>query len=172
MTEPPRPGFDSFELRAALGSFATGVTIVTTVDAEGQPRGLTANAFCSVSLEPPLLLVCIGKGADSHRHVPSAGRFAVSVLSDSQEHISRRLATTDADKFHGVPLLRSRSGLPLIDGALAHFECRLVQAHEGGDHTIYIGAIERFEIHGGKPLLFFGGRYHRLDPKTGPGPIP
>jgi flavin reductase (DIM6/NTAB) family NADH-FMN oxidoreductase RutF len=155
---------DPLQLRAALAHFATGITVVTTVDAEGRPRGLTANAFCSVSLDPPLVLVCISKASDSHRYLPSAGKFAISLLSESQEHLSRRFATSDPSKFRDVPLVWGHNGAPLIAGALAHLECHLTHAHEAGDHTIYLGAVERFEIHGGRPLVFFGGRYRGLDP--------
>ena len=156
--------FDPLKLRAALGCFATGVTVVSTVDASGRPRGLTANAFCSVSLDPPLILVCINKSADSHRHLRHSGKFGISLLSEGQEPLARRFATPDPAKYEDVPLAWGHNGAPLIQGALAHLECRLTDTYEGGDHTIYIGEVERFEIHGGRPLVFFGGRYRSLDP--------
>ena len=150
------------EFRNALRSFAAGVTVVTTRDPEGHPSGLTASAFTSVSLEPPLVLVCVDHGATAHPDFRACGRFAVNVLRREQEALSRQFAASGGDKFRGVPHHDGKSGLPLLDGALATLECRLVDAHEAGDHTIFIGEVEVASVAGGRPLVYFHGAYHSL----------
>jgi flavin reductase (DIM6/NTAB) family NADH-FMN oxidoreductase RutF len=155
-------GIDPREFRRSLGQFASGVTVVTTRDAEGQPQGLTASSFCSVSLEPPLVLVCIDNRIEARRAVQEAGHFAVSVLAESQESVSRQFATGGPEKFNGVELLPGTTGAPLVSGALAHIECRLVAAHPAGDHTIFVGEVERLSSAPGRPLLYHGSAYHRL----------
>ena len=152
----------STEFRTALRSFATGVTVVTTRDREGRPSGLTASAFTSVSLDPPLILVCVDHAATAHPDFRERGWFAVNVLRREQEALSRRFAVTGGDKFHGVPCHEGRTGLPLLDGALATLECRIVEAHEAGDHTIFIGQVETVSVAGGRPLVYFHGAYHGL----------
>ena len=153
---------DRTELRRVMGHFATGVTIITTRDVDGKPYGLTANALCSVSLDPPLLLVCVDKRAESHPAFGRSGLFAVNVLGLGHEDLSRRFAVSGGDKFVDVDHRSGVSGLPLLDGALATIECRVVAVHEAGDHTIFIGEVEHLQGDGGDPLLFFRGKYRRL----------
>jgi flavin reductase (DIM6/NTAB) family NADH-FMN oxidoreductase RutF len=150
------------EFRTALRCFAAGVTVVTTRDREGRPSGLTASAFTSVSLDPPLVLVCVDHAATAHPAFRTHGWFAVNVLRREQEALSRRFAESGGDKFRGVPCHEGRSGLPLLDGALATLECQVVEAHEAGDHTIFIGRVEAVAIGGGQPLVYFHGGYHSL----------
>ena len=145
-----------------MGQFATGVTVITTVDKSGQPFGLTANAFTSLSLEPPLALVCIEKKVHCYSCFEESKVFAVSVLNEKQEEISRRFATSGIDKFSGVPWHSGKSGLPLLDGAIAHIECRIVKSYDGGDHTIYVGELQEIQVEEGQPLIFFRSQYHRL----------
>jgi flavin reductase (DIM6/NTAB) family NADH-FMN oxidoreductase RutF len=156
------------EFRTALRCFAAGVTVVTTRDREGRPSGLTASAFTSVSLDPPLVLVCVDHAATAHPSFRAHGRFAVNVLRREQEALSRRFAESGGDKFQGVPCHDGRMGLPLLDGALAALECRVVEAHEAGDHTIFIGRVEAASVAGGRPLVYFHGSYHSLAPSDGP----
>ena len=164
-------GIDSREFRRSLGQFASGVTVVTTRDAEGRPQGLTASSFCSVSLEPPLVLVCIDNRIEARRAVQESGVFAVSVLAEAQESVSRQFAAGGPDKFIGVELLPGASGAPLVSGALTHIECRLVAAHPAGDHTIFVGEVERLTSAPGLPLLYHGSAYHRLrEPPEAGGP--
>jgi flavin reductase (DIM6/NTAB) family NADH-FMN oxidoreductase RutF len=152
------------DFRHVLGHFASGVTIISTCDAEGRPTGLTASAFSSVSLDPPLILVCVDHKSQSYPALRDRGRFAVNVLGHHQEHVSRRFATTRLDKFDEVPYRMSDLGLPLVEGALAHLECTTVNQHVAGDHTIFVGRVEAASADGEHPLLYFRGKYQRLAP--------
>jgi flavin reductase (DIM6/NTAB) family NADH-FMN oxidoreductase RutF len=153
---------DSQELRRVMGHFATGVTVVTTKDGEDAPFGLTANAFASLSLNPPLVLVCVDKAAQCYSCFEDSKIFAINVLGEGQEEISRRFATKGAQKFNGIPWHKSESGLALLDGAIGHIECKVVYSYDGGDHTIYVGEVLRAKTTGERPLIFFRGEYHRL----------
>ena len=155
------------EFRTALRSFAAGVTVVTTRDREGRPSGLTASAFTSVSLDPPLVLVCVDHKATAHPDFRERGWFAVNVLRREQEALSRRFAVTGGDKFQGVPYHEGQTGLPLLVGAMMTLECRIVEAHEAGDHTIFIGRVESASVVGGRPLVYFHGAYHSLTADSG-----
>jgi flavin reductase (DIM6/NTAB) family NADH-FMN oxidoreductase RutF len=150
------------EFRRALGHFATGVTIVTTSDADGRPTGMTVSAFASVSLDPPLVLVCVDHKSQTYPSILERGRFAVNVLSCDHEQASRRFASSKPDKFDGTAHAMSSTGLPLIDGALAHLECVTMNTHVEGDHTIFVGRVERASVSDGEPLLYFRGKYGRL----------
>ena len=150
------------ELRRVLGHFATGVTVITTKDKGGKPYGLTANAFSSLSLDPPLALICIDKSVQCYAYFEESGLFAVNVLSENQEEIARRFATKGIEKFAGIKWRRGKTGLPLLDGAIAHVECEIVQTYEGGDHTIFVGRIVDAATSGDRPLIFFKGKYLRL----------
>jgi len=150
------------ELRRVMGHFATGVTVITSIRSSGEMHGLTANAFTSVSLIPPLLLVCIDKKAESYPCFDESKIFTVNVLAADQEALSRRFAVTGGDKFEGVSYKVGANGAPILDGALAFLECKVTQKIDGGDHTIYIGEIEQAETKEGKPLLFFRGGYREL----------
>ncbi len=150
------------EFRRVLGHFATGVTTITTVDGDGRPTGLTASAFTSVSLEPPLVLVCVDHKSQSYPALLERGRFAVNILRLEQEAISKRFASTRLDKFDGVPHRLGELGVPLVDGALAQLECVTVSTHVAGDHTILVGRVERAHFGAGEPLIYYRGRYDRL----------
>jgi flavin reductase (DIM6/NTAB) family NADH-FMN oxidoreductase RutF len=150
------------EFRTALRCFATGVTVVTTRDREGHPSGLTASAFTSVSLDPPLVLICVDHAATAHPDFRERGWFAVNILPREQEELSRRFAMSGGDKFRGVACHEGRTGLPLLDGALASLECRIVEVHEAGDHTIFIAEVETASVAEGRPLVYFHGGYHSL----------
>ena len=148
--------------KQALAQFASGVTVVTARAPNGSLYGLTASAFCSVSLDPPLVLVCVDRKATTHEGIAGAGWFAVNVLSKEQEHFSRLFATA-LDKFGGLEFTGGPlNGSPRLPGVLAFLECRLVSALDGGDHTIYVGQVEHAEINGGSPLLYFCGGYRSL----------
>jgi len=149
-------------LRRVMGGFATGVTVVTTCDPGGRPAGLTANAVTSVSLEPPLVLVCVDRRAECHPHFLATGRFVVNILAADQEPLSSRFARSGTDKFAGIAYETTPEGLPLLPDTLGRLDCRIVTTHEGGDHVIHVGQVERAEAREGEPLLFFRGRYARL----------
>ncbi|HEV8342833.1 MAG TPA: flavin reductase family protein [Candidatus Binatia bacterium] len=153
---------DLRHLRNVMGHFATGVTVITTLDKDANPSGLTANAFTSLSLDPPLALICVDKKAHCYSCFDESKIFAINVLSEKQEEISRRFATKGVEKFNGIKWHRSENGCALIDGAIGHIECRVVRTHDGGDHTIYIGEIVSANTSEGRPLIFFKGQYHRL----------
>ena len=153
---------DPGRFRQALAQFATGVTVVTTIDPDGRPLGLTVNAFCSVSLDPPLVLVCIHNRSETHSGFETSKRFGVSVLAEDQEVWSQRFAFGGPEKFTAQPLLLGENGVSLIPGALAHFECRVVSALPGGDHTIYVGEVTRLAVAPGRPVLFHGSAYGRM----------
>jgi flavin reductase (DIM6/NTAB) family NADH-FMN oxidoreductase RutF len=153
-------GADDF--RKVLGHFASGVTIITTCDGDARPTGLTASAFTSVSLDPPLVLICVDHKSQSHPTIKERGCFAVNILSAHQQEISRRFASSRLDKFEGVAHAISDLKLPLIEGAIAHLECTTVSVHVEGDHTIFVGRVERARMDAGEPLLYFRGQYDRL----------
>jgi flavin reductase (DIM6/NTAB) family NADH-FMN oxidoreductase RutF len=150
------------ELRRVMGHFATGVTVVTTHGGQGRYFGLTANAFSSLSLIPPLVLVCVDKKAESYPSFEKSRVYTVNILSSEQEDLSRRFAVSGGDKFEGVAYRIGANGAPILQGALAHIECKIVGAHDGGDHTIYVGEVVEAETSEGKPLLFYRGGYRSL----------
>ncbi len=156
---------DGRELRNAMGLFATGVTIITTKDASGKPFGLTANAFSSLSLDPPMLLICVDKGVDCYACFDESKVFVVNFLSLAQEELSTRFATKGIEKFEGLSYSVGELGVALLNGALAHFECTVAHAHEGGDHTIYVGEVQKLVTMEGDPLLFYQGKYRSLAPE-------
>jgi flavin reductase (DIM6/NTAB) family NADH-FMN oxidoreductase RutF len=151
------------EFRRALGQFATGVTVVTTRTASGRPAGLTVNSFCSVSLAPPLVLVCIDRRSDSHAALAESGVFNISVLSEDQQDVSRRFATAGPAKFEGVALPTGENGAPIVPEALAVLECRVHATHDGGDHLIYVGEVTRLQHRPGRPLLYHASAYGRIE---------
>jgi flavin reductase (DIM6/NTAB) family NADH-FMN oxidoreductase RutF len=158
-----RLGSDARTLRDALGCFATGVTIITGNDSTGLPVGLTANSFTSVSLDPPLLLACIAKTAASSEVLRTAGHFAVNVLHIGQQPTSIRFSRRDEDRFGATPWEPGLNGTPVLTGSLATFECARHAVHEGGDHIILIGQVERARFEPRRdPLLYFRGKYRRL----------
>ena len=153
---------DFQELRRIMGQFATGVTVITTKDKSGTPFGLTANGFTSVSLSPPLVLVCVDKATQCYSCFEQSKIFAVNVLSEEQEEISRRFATKGIEKLTGIKWHQGETGVALLDGAIGFIECKVVHGYEGGDHTIYVGEVTNATAAEGQPLLFFKGKYHRL----------
>ena len=151
------------EFRHVLSHFASGVTVITACDRDGRPTGLTASAFTSVSLEPPLILVCVDHKAQSYPALIASKTFAVNILCLEQEAVSRRFATTKIDnKFDGVPFTLSALGLPLIGNALAPLECATDNVQLEGDHTIFVGRVEGAHAGSGAPLVYYRGRYDRL----------
>jgi flavin-dependent trigonelline monooxygenase, reductase component len=155
-------GVSKEEFRTALGRFASGVTVVTAKGAQGELLGITVSAFASVSLEPPLVLVCIDKRASLHGHMSEGAHFAVNILEEDQELMSRRFASKDEERFNGTAYRESADGTPLIEGALATLECRVVHAYPGGDHTIIVGEVESTSVGDGRPLAYFRGGYVQL----------
>ena len=153
---------DPKELRRVMGHFATGVTVITTKDIQGVPYGLTANAFMSLSLDPPLALVGIDKTAQCYGCFDASKVFTVNFLSDEQEEISRRFATKGVDKFAGLEWHEGSNGAAILAGVIGYVECRIKENFEGGDHTLIVGEILKAEATGGQPLLFFQGKYQRL----------
>jgi flavin reductase (DIM6/NTAB) family NADH-FMN oxidoreductase RutF len=151
--------FDTKLFRRALGRFATGVTVVTTQHEENV-HGMTANAFISVSLDPPLILVSVDNRSNLHRIMQGRGRYGVSVLAENQEIFSRHFAGRLVEGLQ-VPFI-TRHGVPLLEGAVAYFVAQVVDAHPSGDHTLYIGKVEHFEASDGRPLLFHSGQYQQL----------
>ena len=150
------------EFRRACARYATGVTVTTVEGLDGTPQGLTVNSFTSVSLDPPLVLVCIDKGADTYAHVMAAQGFAINVLAEDQIDLSRHFATFDGGRFEGLEWHPGLYGAPVLDRVLASLECRTTDRFDGGDHTIFIGQVERAETHSGTPLVYFAGAYRRL----------
>lgn len=158
-----REGSDPRTLRDALGCFATGVTVVTMVDDNGANVGLTANSFTSVSLDPPLLLVCVARTASAFAACEGAGHFAVNVLHIGQQPASNRFAKRDPDRWETTPWQKGIGGVPVLDGALANFECTRHAVHDGGDHIILVGRVVRARFEPRRdPLLYFRGKYRRL----------
>jgi flavin reductase (DIM6/NTAB) family NADH-FMN oxidoreductase RutF len=154
---------DAAAFRRTLSRFATGVTVVTTRDRAGRPLGLTVSAFCSVSLHPPLVLVCIDHRSETNAGMRESGLFAVSVLAEDQEEVSRRFAATGRAKHEGFAFLAGRLGLPLVPGALAHLECGVRSFHDEGDHAVWVGEVKVLAERPGRPLLHHAGGYRRLE---------
>lgn len=160
MTQVPH---DTRALRNALGRFATGVAIVTALDADGKPIGLTVNSFSAVSLEPALVLWCLDNNSHSLEAFRRASHHVINILSAQQMDLSNRFATWPADRFVGLPWQPGTGGAPVFPGCCAVFEVANDTAHAGGDHTIFIGRVERFsETPDLAPLLFHAGRYREL----------
>lgn len=154
--------FDPAEQRRIMGTFATGVTVVTTC---GEPAtGLTANSVTSLSLDPPLVLFALAKKAGSHQAFRDSGCFAVSILSDKQQDISNRFATPGPKDFSSLNIKTAQTGSPIIADSLAWVDCKLVEVLPGGDHDIFIGEIVAGELNGGNPLLYYSGKYRGLAP--------
>lgn len=159
MSDPVTPD----EFRAALGRFASGITVVTVETAEGDVHGMTASAFCSVSLRPPLVLVCVEHLAETYLHLRENESFGISVLKEDQEALSEFFAdperNPDAAYRLGIAYSRMKSGVPVLSGALANLDCRKVNSYPAGDHTIFVGELRETAIGEGAPLLYFRGRY-------------
>ena len=163
MTPPRRavaPSFSIDDFRAALGMFATGVTIVTARGADGAPVGLTANSFNSVSLTPPLVLWSLAKSAGSMPAFERGSHYAINILSADQHLLAERFASKSADRFADLAFREGAGGAPILEGAAAVFECFNRSRYEEGDHVIFVGEVERCARRSGaQPLIFHGGRY-------------
>ena len=158
----PRPSLDARDLRSALGSFPTGVCLITTLAPDGQRVGLTANSFSSVSLDPPMVLWSLGRTASSAPVFRDAEYFAINVLAASDEELSSHFARPGADKFskYASRFTEGLAGVPVLQGAVATFECHSRHRYYGGDHIIVIGRVERYAYDAGRPpLVFHRGRY-------------
>ena len=159
-------GVSQAEFRKAMGSFATGVTVIT-VDYEGEVHGMTANAFASVSLDPMLVLVCVDHKARTHTHLHARKRFGVNVLAENQRAVSECYADPNPDHRYAEREARARfdrtqHGTPVLHGALAYLECRLHTAQDAGDHTIFIAEVEDVVVRAGDPLLYFRSEYRKI----------
>ena len=167
MTDRHQPSDDLRSFRQALGSFPTGVTVVSA--AAGERRvGVTANSFSSVSLEPPLVLWSLNRTSGSLDVLREATHFAVNVLAHDQQAISQRFCTPADDKFADLDVDEGAGGCPVLPGCAAVFECRRVAEYDGGDHVILIGEVERYATSGSDPLVFCQGGYHVAHPSSVP----
>jgi flavin reductase (DIM6/NTAB) family NADH-FMN oxidoreductase RutF len=153
---------DSADFRKACGLWPSGVSVVTTVDGKGVPFGLTMNAVSSLSLEPPMLLVCVDNNSDTLAPMLETRCFCINILAGSQQDLSGRFAKKGNDKFEGVSWSAKPSGAPILDGSLVSFDCSVVHVYEGGDHKIICGKVEQIienSVSGTQPLIYFGGGY-------------
>jgi flavin reductase (DIM6/NTAB) family NADH-FMN oxidoreductase RutF len=163
--EPTPAHFSSTEFRAALGMFATGVTIVTTIKTSGELVGLTANSFNSVSLSPALVLWSLSRRAGSFDTFSQGVHYAINILGCDQQALARRFSERVPDRFADVAWTPGIGGAPLIEGAIAHFECANRSQYAEGDHMIFVGEVQRCQhVHGASPLLFHGGKFYAEHP--------
>lgn len=157
---------ESQEFRRVLGHFATGVTIVTTRYA-GQWFGFTANAFASISLNPPLVMISVGLSNTSFAAIEGSGIFGVNILGTEQEDLARIFATNGPDKYERIATIAHHTaitGAPILDAALGWLDCRIVASYPGGDHQIFLGEVQALDARDGQPLLYYRGQYRRLKP--------
>lgn len=155
---------DPDAFRSVLGRFASGITVLTTRDADGRDVGMTVSAFCSVSLHPPLVLACVDHEASMFGALQLTERFGVNMLASDQEALSRRFASAESvHRFEGIAFTRGESGVVLLDDALAHIECTIVDRHRAGDHTLFLGEVESAAANEGRPLLYYRGGYAQLE---------
>jgi len=154
---------DPSAFRTALAHFASGVTIVTARDADGRDVGMTVTAFSSLSLDPPLVLLCIDLAASTAPALDASERFVVNILASDQAALSRRFAERDVDRFEGVAVRRGLHDVALLEGALAYLEGRAHSRSPGGDHTLLIGAVEASHLGSGAPLIYYRNTYGRFD---------
>ena len=152
----------SVDFRSALSRFASGVTVVTTRDSEGRQFGITVSAFCSVSLEPPLVLICIEKITGSHHAFEESGRFTVNILAENETGVSEHFASLIEDKFAGLEYAVDEHGIPVLQGSLATLQCVLFKTLDGGDHSIFLGQVEHVMVRDAEPLIYFKGGYRRI----------
>lgn len=162
MNQPYQALHDPRRLRDALGAFATGVTVITTRGADGQPVGVTVNSFASVSLDPPLVLWSLGLQSPSLAVFESCGHYAINVLAADQVEFSQRFSQSQSERFAAIDLKVGAGGTPMLPGCCAWFECRNELRYPGGDHLIFVGHVESFHREDRPPLVFHGGRYRGL----------
>ena len=151
------------DFRRAMSKFATGVTVVTTVDDEGEPHSMTANSFTSVCLDPPTVLVCVAHGTNTYGYVEKRGKFGVNVLREDQEELGAYFAKRPADRSGNVSYTYSRSenGTPILDESMVFFDCKVIGSHVYGDHTIYLGEVKEVRQQDeGTPLMFYQSRWY------------
>ena len=149
--------------RSVLGRFATGVTVITTVDRRGRDIGMTVSAFSSVSLDPPLVLICIGHDASAYNALSKATHFIANILSEGQEALARRFAESGGNRFDGIGYERGENGSARLLEVLGYVECEIIARHEAGDHDIIVGAVDVATAEEGKPLLYYRGGYAQLE---------
>ncbi len=154
---------DPTEFRSVLGRFASGITVIATRDASGANHGMTVSAFSSLSLVPPLVIVCIGHAATISGAIATATHFGVSVLGAHQQAVAQRFAESDTDRFEGIATSLGIGNVPLIDGAIGWLACKVQARHEGGDHTIVVGEVLDAGTREGEPLLHYRGIYRRFN---------
>ncbi len=154
---------DQHAFRAVLGRFSSGVTIVTLLDAGGADCGMTVSAFCSVSLEPPLILICVDHAASVQDSMSKAENFTVNILSEGQEALARRFADPESDRFAEIGFSRAGNGTAILNDALGYLQCKVITRHSTGDHDIVIGEVEEASAHEGRPLLYYRGGYAQLE---------
>jgi flavin reductase (DIM6/NTAB) family NADH-FMN oxidoreductase RutF len=162
-SHPASQALDAQLLRAAFGSFATGVTVITALDEHGAPVGLTANSFGSVSLDPPLVQWSLRINSGLHRNCVNASHFCVSVLTREQEAIAKQFSSRAPDRFEGIELVTQIGEPPLIANALAHFVCRKINDYRVGDHELFIGEVLRVKTFPGEPLVFHSSKFKHLE---------
>ncbi len=155
--------FDPASFRSVLGRFASGVTVVTARDSSDADCGMTVSAFSSLSLEPPLVLVCVEQRCKMHHVLMSTSQFAVNILALGQEAIARRFAERCEDRFQGIGYSRGITGAALLNDTLAYVECNLVDRYPGGDHTIFVGEVIAAAVRPERPLLYYRGGYAQLE---------
>lgn len=164
----PSPPVTSQLFRRAMGHFATGITVVTVEREPGKVHGMTANSFTSVSLEPPLVSICVDEESRLLSFLRTQRRFGVSILNDTQQALSEHFATgeqgPDADARLGIRYRWTESRIPVIEDALAHLACNVVAEYSAGDHTIFLGEVETVVLGEGQPLLYYRGQYRALQP--------
>lgn len=152
---------DDAQFKLAMSHFASGVTVVTT-EHEGKLFGMTVAAFSSLSLHPPLILICVEKTVKTHDAISGAGKFGVSILNSKQADVSNRFASRSEDKFAGTEIVRGELGVPLVAGAITRLECRVNSKLEGGDHTIFVGEVVDAQTEEGEPLVYFRSGYREI----------
>ena len=152
----------SADFRSAMSRFASGVTVVTTKDSAGKRHGITVSAFCSVSLDPPLVLICIEKTTGSHHAFEQSGRFTVNILSSDAANISEHFASLLDDKFDGINFAVDEHGIPILNDSMCALQCSLFKSLDGGDHSIFLGEVEHVIVRDAKPLIYFRGSYRTV----------
>ncbi len=154
---------DQHAFRAVLGRFSSGVTVVTVLDAASVDHGMTVSAFCSVSLNPPLVLICVDHEASLYESICKATDFTVNILSEGQEALARRFAGPDPDRFEGIGFSRGANGIAILNDVLGHIQCKVVERRPTGDHDVIIGEVEEVAADEGRPLLYYRGGYAQLE---------
>ena len=153
---------DEGTFKLAMSHFASGITVVTTEHA-GRRYGMTVASFASLSLRPPLVVICIDKNVQSHDAIAASKKFGVSILAEGQEDISNRFAAKSDDKFTGLQMTTGSSGVPLVPGAICAIECQVREQLPGGDHSIFVGEVTAVDAAGGRPLVYFRSAYRQIN---------